>query len=220
MNFEEDTVSGRLARPLRRIKKSETDYERLQRPEGIAPGESIPSVEGYVLILSNLPESVTSVDIRNLFSSVDSDTDGFGNVKSIKLPLDDFGNCSGWALVELDSRIGFERAIEKLNGSSYFLPDGHTETTAGEQTMSPQHGGPSESSTTTSRDGDEGKPLLMVQPAFIAEDDTDLTELQRTQAEEEEGAGMLKRGREDERKSAVDNSYEEDKPAEKKRKDE
>lgn len=220
MSFEEDTVSGRLARPLRRIKKSETDYERLQRPEGIAPGESIPSVEGYVLILSNLPESVTSVDIRNLFSSVDSDTDGFGNVKSIKLPLDDFGNCSGWALVELDSRIGFERAIEKLNGSSYFLPDGHTETTAGEQTMSPQHGGPSESSTTTSRDGDEGKPLLMVQPAFIAEDDTDLTELQRTQAEEEEGAGMLKRGREDERKSAVDNSYEEDKPAEKKRKDE
>lgn len=216
MNFEEDTVSGRLARPLRRIKKSEADYERLQRPEGIAPGECIPSVEGYVLILRNLPESVQSVDVRNLFSSVDSDPDGFGNVKSIKLPLDDFGNCSGWALVELDSRIGFEKAIEKLNGSSYFLPDGHTGTAAGEQTPSVQLGGSSETSTITSPDGDGEKLLLKVQPAFIAEDDTDLTELKKTQTEEEESTGKLKRRRDDESNSVMDNSVEEEKPAEKK----
>lgn len=195
MNFQETTSSGRFLRPLRRIRKSGTEYERLQRPEGILAGEPIPSVEGWVLLLGNLPESTRTVDVKNLFSSANSDPEYFGNVSGIKLPLDDYGNCSGWALVELDSKCGFDRAIETLHGSSFFLND---QRSGGDQE------GLSESTDagvdSPSRSGAEADtPLLLkVTPAFIGEEDAHLGESGENEGEEELSAENMKRGRENE----------------------
>lgn len=204
MNFEEDTTSGRLARPLRRIKKSGTGYERLQSPEGILPGEPIPSVEGWVLLLRHLPETAQTVEVRNLFSSVESDPEFFGNVTGIRLPIDDYGNCSGWALVELDSKIGFDRAIETLNGSSYFLYENSTESGEGEGVKTSNAPDSIEGSPDgNTLNGKKGK-VLKVTPAFIAEEDADPVESMEKQEEVDLIPGMMKRARENEVQDAVD----------------
>eukprot|EP00796_Vickermania_ingenoplastis_P012875 gene12875-8753_t len=114
-----DVKSGRPAPQLRRFRRSRVAYERLQRPEGVAPGDPIPSIEGWVLLLRQLPETTQTVDIRNLFASHPDDPEYFGNVNDVKMPLDDFGNCTGWALVELDSKEGFDRAIQELDGCEF-----------------------------------------------------------------------------------------------------
>lgn len=118
MSIVEDIETGRLVRPLRRIRHQTTNYERLQRPENIQPGEPIPSIEGWVLLLRHIPDVTQTVHIKNFFTGFHEDTEYFGTITDVKLPIDDFGNCTGWALVELDTKLGFDRAIAELNGST------------------------------------------------------------------------------------------------------
>lgn len=54
---------------LRRVRKARTQYEKLQRPADIMPGEPIPSIEGWVVFLTHLPPFTTVEDIQDLFVS-------------------------------------------------------------------------------------------------------------------------------------------------------
>ncbi|KAG5501833.1 hypothetical protein JKF63_04103 [Porcisia hertigi] len=105
---------------LRRVRRARTQYERLQRPDDIQPGYPIPSIEGWVLFFSNLPETTTQEDIANyLVSFKEGDPDYFSTITDIKIPLNADCFCAGYALVELETRVGFERAIAELNGTVF-----------------------------------------------------------------------------------------------------
>ncbi|CAG9576382.1 conserved hypothetical protein [Leishmania major strain Friedlin] len=107
-------------RQLRRVRRARTQYERLQRPDDIQPGYPIPSIEGWVLFFSNLPETTTQEDIANyLVSFKEGDPDYFGAITDIKIPLNADCFCAGYALVELEDRAGYERAIAELNGTVF-----------------------------------------------------------------------------------------------------
>eukprot|EP00796_Vickermania_ingenoplastis_P012885 gene12885-8756_t len=113
-----DVKSGRPAPQLRRFRRSRVAYERLQRPEGLRPATPFRASRAGAAPAS-APETTQTVDIRNLFASHPDDPEYFGNVNDVKMPLDDFGNCTGWALVELDSKEGFDRAIQELDGCEF-----------------------------------------------------------------------------------------------------
>ncbi|XP_050340817.1 RNA-binding protein rnp-4-like, partial [Bactrocera neohumeralis] len=102
---------------LRRIRRARTQYEKLQRPADIAPGSPIPSIEGWVVFLTNLPPDTTAEDVQDLFVGFkEGEPAYFGNVREVKIPLDRYCQCPGHVLVELDSREGFERACAELPG--------------------------------------------------------------------------------------------------------
>lgn len=129
---------------LRRIRRTRTQYEKLQRPPDIAPGNPIPSIEGWVVFLTNLPPATTAEDVQDLFMSfAPNDPSHFGSIREVKIPLDRDCRCAGHVLVELDSQQGFERACAELPGCRIpFYED------------------------------DDAEPrLLGVAPAFLAEED-------------------------------------------------
>ncbi|CAD2215853.1 RNA-binding protein 8A [Angomonas deanei] len=101
--------------PLRRVRRSRVQYEKLQRPANIQPGEVTPSIEGWTLILSNLDEDTTEMDINDLLCSFDP-SDYLGNIIDIRVLLDAKAKCLGFALVELEGEEGFRRALNELNG--------------------------------------------------------------------------------------------------------
>lgn len=187
MSFVVDVHSGRRVNThtlLRRI-RSRQAYEVVQPPEPIRPGEPVPSIEGWVLLLSNLPTYTQVTHIRNLLASFDPDPEYFGNVNEVKLPIDDYDQCAGWALVELDSKQGFDRAIEALNGCRFSMEDGSVVHAHGE-----------------SGDGDAGalqtaSPPIAVAPAFIAEEEGANERDETRGAEEEEDGPGMKRTRGD-----------------------
>jgi RNA-binding protein 8A len=105
---------------LRRVRRARTQYERLQRPSDIQAGCPIPSIEGWVLLFSNLPETTTQEDIVNfLVAFKEDDPEYFSAVTDVKIPLSADCYCAGYALVELKERTGFERAIAELNGAAF-----------------------------------------------------------------------------------------------------
>lgn len=105
---------------LRRVRRARTQYERLQRPDDIQPGYPIPSIEGWVLLFSNLPETTTQEDIVNfLVSFKEGDPEYFGTVTDVKIPLSADCFCAGYALVEVKEREGFDRALAELNGAPF-----------------------------------------------------------------------------------------------------
>ncbi|KPA86801.1 hypothetical protein ABB37_00864 [Leptomonas pyrrhocoris] len=105
---------------LRRVRRARTQYERLQRPDDIQPGYPIPSIEGWVLLFSNLPETTTQEDIVNfLVAFKEADPDYFSTVTDVKIPLSADCYCAGYALVELKDRTGFERALAELDGAAF-----------------------------------------------------------------------------------------------------
>ncbi|KAK7201196.1 RNA recognition motif (RRM, RBD, or RNP domain) [Novymonas esmeraldas] len=105
---------------LRRVRRARTQYERLQRPDDIQPGSPIPSIEGWVLFFSNLPETTTQEDIANyLVSFKEGDPEYFSSITDIKIPLNADCFCAGYALVELGNRVGYDRAIAELNGTMF-----------------------------------------------------------------------------------------------------
>lgn len=109
---------------LRRVRRARTQYEKLQRPDDIQPGSPIPSIEGWVLFFSNLPETTTPEDIANfLVAFKEGDPQYFSEVMDIKIPLNIDCFCAGYALVELRSREGYERALEELNGATFSPTD-------------------------------------------------------------------------------------------------
>lgn len=102
---------------LRRIRRTRAQYDKLQRPAEIAPGSPTPSIEGWVVFLTNLPPETTVEDVQDLFVGFKAEDPGyFGGVREVKIPLDRNCQCPGHALVELDSREGCERACTELPG--------------------------------------------------------------------------------------------------------
>lgn len=100
---------------LRRIRRTKAQYEKLQRPADIAPGNPIPSIEGWVLLLTNLPPDTTVEDVQDLLVSFKPGApEYFGPIRDVRIPLDRNCQCPGHVLVELDSREGFERACAEL----------------------------------------------------------------------------------------------------------
>ncbi|KAI5685469.1 RNA recognition motif [Leishmania braziliensis] len=118
--MEATEAPGTELRQLRRVRRTRTQYERLQRPNDIQPGYPIPSIEGWVLFFSNLPETATQEDIADyLVSFKEGDPDYFGTITDIKIPLNADCFCAGYALVELGGRVGYERAIAELSGTMF-----------------------------------------------------------------------------------------------------
>ncbi|KPI85994.1 hypothetical protein ABL78_4956 [Leptomonas seymouri] len=118
--METTSVSSTGLQQLRRVRRARTQYERLQRPDDIQPGYPIPSIEGWVLLFSNLPETTTQEDIVHFLASFKAeDPDYFSTVTDVKIPLSADCYCAGYALVELKDRIGFERALAELNGAAF-----------------------------------------------------------------------------------------------------
>ncbi|ORC87610.1 RNA-binding protein 8A [Trypanosoma theileri] len=144
---------------VRRVRRMRSHFERLVRPADVAPGEPMPSIEGWVLFLTNLPANTTTDHILDIFhthasptattttttlnneadenekdnnnNNNDNDNDdegntatttgavtggGYGRVREVKMPLDRNCECCGYALVELESREAFTRALRELNG--------------------------------------------------------------------------------------------------------
>lgn len=118
--LEVSTTLSVPVQPLRRVRRSRAQYERLQRPSDVAPGQPTPSVESWCLFLTNLPEKTTAVDVQDFLAAHKTeDPDYFGPVKDVKLPLDKNCLCTGYALVELESEEGFRRALAELNGTDF-----------------------------------------------------------------------------------------------------
>lgn len=172
MAFQEDIESGKPMTTMRRVRRTPAAYERLVPPPGVSPGEPIPSIEGWVLLLRHLPEVTQTVHLENIFSSFNpTDPEYFGAVKEVKISVDDYGNCSGWALVEVESREGFDRAIRELNGRRFDVEEGRVVPEGEPSSCAP----------------------VEVSPAFVAESEA-------IDAEDEEAAAPLrapgaKRGR-------------------------
>ncbi|CCW64122.1 unnamed protein product [Phytomonas sp. EM1] len=102
----------------RRVRRTRARYERLQPPPGVLPGEPVPSIEGWILLLTQLPPCTTTEDVESLFALFrEGDPDYFGVVQKVKIPLDKDCLCPGYALVELDSEEGFRRALAELQGT-------------------------------------------------------------------------------------------------------
>ncbi|KAG8342021.1 putative RNA recognition motif (a k a RRM RBD or RNP domain) [Trypanosoma vivax] len=107
---------------VRRVRRMRSHFERLVRPDDIAPGEPMPSIEGWVLFLSNLPPNTTSDHIQDLILS---HRDGeCGPVREVRVLLDKNCSCCGYALVELERRESFEMALKELDGIVIPFADG------------------------------------------------------------------------------------------------
>ncbi|KAL7701907.1 RNA recognition motif(a.k.aRRM RBD or RNP domain) [Lotmaria passim] len=118
--METMSASSTGVQQLRRVRRARTQYERLQRPDDIQPGYPIPSIEGWVLFFSNLPETTTQEDIVNFIVAFkEGDPEYFSTVTDVKIPLSADCFCAGYALVELKERTGFERALAELNGAAF-----------------------------------------------------------------------------------------------------
>lgn len=104
---------------LRRVRRTRTQYERLQRPSDIEPGQPTSSIEGWVLLYTNLPPTTSTADIQDMMVAFKAgDSDYFGPIRSVKIPLDMQCLCLGYALVEVESYEGFKRACEELDGAT------------------------------------------------------------------------------------------------------
>lgn len=102
---------------LNRVRRSRQQYEHLQQPEGVVPGDPVPSIEGWVVFLTGLPPSTKIEDVQDIFAQFKAgDENYFGNIRNVKLPLTAECTAQGYALVELDSKEGFTRAIGELTG--------------------------------------------------------------------------------------------------------
>jgi RNA-binding protein 8A len=79
---------------------------------GEEPGAPAPSVDGWVLILAGIPESMSEDDVQDLFAV------GFGGVKALRMPNDvNRGKAhAGYAFIELASHDDCARAIQQING--------------------------------------------------------------------------------------------------------
>ncbi|AAZ12182.1 RNA-binding protein, putative [Trypanosoma equiperdum] len=107
---------------IRRVRRTRSRFERLVRPEDVAPGEPTPSVEGWVLFLTNLPPNTTMDHITDLF--VTREGEGLWNVREVKMPLDKNCECCGYALVELEKREAFEAALRDMEGMTLSFAEG------------------------------------------------------------------------------------------------
>ncbi|KEG11119.1 RNA-binding protein 8A [Trypanosoma grayi] len=102
---------------VRRVRRMRSQFERLVRPADVAPGEPMPSIEGWALFLTNLPPNTTSDHILDLFLTHNGASgEGYDPIREVKMPLDKNCCCSGYALVELESKDAFERALRELDG--------------------------------------------------------------------------------------------------------
>lgn len=127
----EDTTLTELA-PVRRVRRMLSRFERVVRPPDVRPGDPMPSVEGWVLFLTNLPANTTTDDIQDIFLAHNgADGEAYAPVREIKMPLDKNCECCGYALVELERKADFDRALRELQGVT--LPFASGEPPAGEE---------------------------------------------------------------------------------------
>ncbi|RNF26103.1 RNA-binding protein 8A [Trypanosoma conorhini] len=127
----EDTAAAEVP-TVRRVRRMRTHFERLVRPAEVQPGDPMPSIEGWVLFLTNLPPNTTTDHVLDLFLTYKNDEgEGYAPVREVKLPLDKNCSCRGYALVELERKEAFERALRELQG--IVLPFAEGEPPTGEE---------------------------------------------------------------------------------------
>ncbi|RNF06866.1 RNA-binding protein 8A [Trypanosoma rangeli] len=144
----EDTAAAEVP-TVRRVRRMRMHFERLVRPSDVQPGDSMPSIEGWVLFLTNLPANTTTDHILDLFLTHKNERgEGCAPVREVRLPLDKDCCCRGYALVELERREAFERALQELNG--VVLPFAEGEPPTGEDVW-----------------------RLQIAPTFLGEEDDD-----------------------------------------------
>ncbi|KAF8278779.1 RNA-binding protein 8A [Trypanosoma cruzi] len=117
---------------VRRVRRLRSQFERLVRPADVRPGEPMPSIEGWVLFLTNLPANTTTDHILDLFLTYKKEeSEGYAPVREVRMPLDKNCECCGYALVELQRKDAFERALKELQG--IVLPFAEGEPPNGEE---------------------------------------------------------------------------------------